>query len=77
MASKLDDWATGRGRAFGLAASQSSRIKRVYIYNWTGGNTRSRFDAGLTDNHHHPRAGYVVVCKHLNAHKCSLRVSHN
>ncbi|TMK97879.1 MAG: hypothetical protein E6G34_09325 [Actinobacteria bacterium] len=62
---------------FGLAASQSSRIKRVYIYNWTGGSSSSRFDAGLTDNHHRPRAGYVVVCRHLNAHKCSLRVSHH
>jgi len=61
---------------FGLAASQSSRIKRVYLYNWTGGNSGSRFDAGLTDNHHRPRAGYVVVCRHLNAHKCSVRVSH-
>jgi hypothetical protein len=59
---------------FGVAASDS-RIKRLYIYDWTGGNANTRFDAGLTDNHHRPRSGYVVVCKQLRAAKCHLRVS--
>ena len=49
---------------FAVAASQS-RIKRLYIYDWTGGNASTRFDAGLTDTHHNPRPGYVVVCRQL------------
>jgi hypothetical protein len=59
---------------FSVAASQS-RIKRLYIYDWTGGNARTRFDAGLTDNHHVPRPGYVVVCKKLHGAKCNVRTS--
>jgi hypothetical protein len=59
---------------FNVAASQS-RIKRLYIYDWTGGNTKTRFDAGLTDNHHVPRPGYVVVCKKLHGAKCNVKTS--
>jgi hypothetical protein len=59
---------------FGAAASVS-QIKRLYIYDWTGGVSSTRFDAGLTDNHHKPRAGYVVVCRQLHAAKCSIRAS--
>ncbi|HLB22043.1 MAG TPA: hypothetical protein VK605_08010, partial [Solirubrobacteraceae bacterium] len=59
---------------FNVAASQR-RIKRLYIYDWTGGNASTRFDAGLTDNHHVPRPGYVVVCKKLHGAKCSIRTS--
>jgi hypothetical protein len=62
------------GYMFNVAASQT-RIKRLYIYNWTGGNTRTRFDAGLTDNHHVARPGYVVVCKRLHGAKCLVRTS--
>jgi hypothetical protein len=62
------------GYMFNVAASQS-RIKRLYIYDWTGGTTRTRFDAGLTDNHHVPRPGYVVVCKKLHGAKCNVRTS--
>ena len=29
-------------------AAVTPRIKRLYIYNWTGGNAATRFDAGLT-----------------------------
>jgi hypothetical protein len=61
---------------FGLAASDS-QVKRLYVYNWTGGNSRTRFDAGLTDSHSRPRAGYVVVCQHLHAAKCRLRISNH
>jgi hypothetical protein len=60
---------------FALAASQSSRIKRLYLYDWSGGNSSTRFDAGLTDSHHRPRSGYVVVCRTLHAKKCSVKVS--
>jgi hypothetical protein len=61
---------------FGLAGSEH-RIKRMYIYNWTGGVNSTRFDAGLTDSHHKPRAGYVVVCRQLHARKCNVRVSNH
>ena len=59
---------------FDVAAS-NSRIKRLYIYDWTGGSVLTRFDAGLTDNHHQPRPGYVVVCKRLHGAKCNVRTS--
>jgi hypothetical protein len=62
------------GYMFNVAASQTA-IKRLYIYNWTGGNARTRFDAGLTDNHHVPRPGYVVVCKRLHGAKCNVKTS--
>ncbi|HUA75467.1 MAG TPA: hypothetical protein VL988_11970 [Solirubrobacteraceae bacterium] len=57
---------------FNVAAS-NSRIKRLYIYDWTGGNAGTRFDAGLTDSHHVPRPGYVVVCKKLHGAKCNVK----
>jgi hypothetical protein len=60
---------------FALAASQSSRIKRLYLYDWSGGIRSTRFDAGLTDAHHLPRPGYVIVCRALHAKKCAVRVS--
>jgi hypothetical protein len=60
---------------FSLAYSQSSRIKRLYLYDWSGGLDSTRFDAGLTDAHHHPRPGYVVVCRHLHAKNCGVKVS--
>jgi hypothetical protein len=59
---------------FAVAASQS-HIKRLYIYNWTGGNSRTRFDAGLMNAHNQPRAGYVVVCRQLHAARCSAKVA--
>jgi hypothetical protein len=59
---------------FNVAATQS-RIKRLYIYNWRGGTSRARFDAGLTDSHDKPRQSYVVVCKRLHGAKCNVKVS--
>lgn len=61
---------------FALAASDG-RIKRLYIYNWTGGNAGTRFDAGLTNYRNQPRAGYVVVCRQLRAARCSVRTASN
>jgi hypothetical protein len=58
-----------------LAASQSGRIRRVYLYNWTGATSSSRFDAGLTDARHRPRAGFVVLCRALHAPGCSVTIS--
>ena len=60
---------------FSVAASQSSRIKRLYIYDWTGGVGATRFDAGLMNVHDQPRAGYVAVCRQLHAAKCSVKLS--
>ena len=62
---------------FAVAASQS-RIKRLYIYDWTGGTASTRFDAGLMNAHDQPRAGYLVVCKQLHAAKCGgVRLARN
>jgi len=59
---------------FGLASS-NSRIKRLYIYQWSGAPESAIFDAGLTDVRHRPRPGYVVVCVHLHAAHCRVKVS--
>ncbi len=57
-------------------AGISSRITRLYIYDWSGGSSSTRFDAGLTDLHHIPRPGYVVVCRKLHALGCgTVRIS--
>jgi hypothetical protein len=59
---------------FALAASVP-RIKRLYIYDWSGGTSSTRFDAGLTNVHGRPRAGYVVVCRQLHAARCAVRIA--
>jgi hypothetical protein len=60
---------------FNLAGS-SSRIRRLYIYDWSGGTPSTRFDAGLTDFHHVPRPGYLIVCRKLHASGCgNVRIS--
>jgi hypothetical protein len=61
---------------FRVAASVP-QVKRLYIYNWTGGTSSSRFDAGLTNAHEQPRAGYVVVCRQLHAASCSAKLARN
>jgi hypothetical protein len=62
---------------FAVAGSQS-QIKRLYIYDWTGGNASTRFDAGLMSAHDQPRAGYLVVCKQLRAAHCgNVRLARN
>jgi hypothetical protein len=45
---------------FRLARS-NPRIKRLYIYQWTGAARNARFDAGLIDPHGKPRPAYYVV----------------
>jgi hypothetical protein len=59
---------------FGLASS-NSRIKRLYIFQWSGATGAARFDAGLTDPHYNPRPGYVIVCERLHAAKCRMKTS--
>ncbi|MGI8804002.1 MAG: hypothetical protein ACR2KV_17875 [Solirubrobacteraceae bacterium] len=53
---------------FKLAGS-NRRIARLYIYNWYGGDSGTRFDAGLVDSTGlTPRPGYFVVRKKLTGH---------
>jgi hypothetical protein len=66
--------ATALRYMFGLA-STNSRVKRLYVYQWTGGTSSTIFDSGLTDARHHPRPGYVIVCVHLHAAHCRVKVS--
>ena len=55
---------------FKLAAS-NSRIKRLYIFQWTGAKPDVRFDAGLTEaDGQTPRPGYCAVKQHLNGTGC-------
>ena len=61
---------------FSLAAAHS-QIKRLYIYDWTGGDASTRFDAGLTNSNDQPRAGYVVVCRQLHGSACSVKTARN
>jgi hypothetical protein len=56
-------------------ASGIPQVNRLYIYNWNGGTTRTRFDAGLIDAKRKPRPGYIVVCRTLRAPKCNVKVS--
>ncbi len=57
---------------FALAASEP-QIKRLYIYDWTGGTSSTRFDAGLMNARDQPRPGYLVVCRHLHAASCDVK----
>jgi hypothetical protein len=62
---------------FAVAASVH-QVKRLYIYDWTGGYASTRFDAGLMNAHNQPRAGYVIVCKQLHSAHCSnVRLARN
>ncbi len=61
---------------FAVAAAEP-QIKRLYIYDWTGGTTSTRFDAGLMNAHGQPRAGYVVVCRELRAANCGVKIASN
>jgi hypothetical protein len=56
-------------------AGSNSRIKRLYIFQWSGATEAARFDAGLMDPGYNPRPGYVVVCKQLHAASCKVKVS--
>jgi hypothetical protein len=62
------------GYMFRVAASQP-RIKRLYIYNWTGGISSSHFDAGLMNARGQPRPGYLIVCRQLHAASCAAKLS--
>jgi hypothetical protein len=59
---------------FGVAG-EHSQIKRLYLFDWTGGTQQTRFDAGLMDSRYRPRPGYVAVCRELRAAHCGVRTS--
>ena len=61
---------------FAVAASQP-QIKRLYIYNWIGGNSSTRFDAGLMNAHDQPRPGYVVVCQAAARREVRVKTASN
>jgi hypothetical protein len=46
-------------------ADSNSRIKRLYIFQWTGSPSSARFDAGLTNPNGTARPGYDVVKSHI------------
>ncbi len=46
-------------------ARLSPRIKRLYIFQWTGAVQDTRFDAGLIGPNGKPRPGYFAVCDQL------------
>ena len=55
-----------RATAYMFSLSRlSPRIKRLYIFQWTGATKHDYFDAGLTDAHGKPRPAYCVVYKQL------------
>jgi len=58
-------------------AGRYPQIKRLYIYDWSGGDASTRFDAGLTNAHDQPRAGYLVVCRQLHGASCAVKIASN
>jgi hypothetical protein len=46
-------------------ADSNSRIKRLYIFQWTGSASNAQFDAGLTNPNGTARPGYTVVKDHI------------
>ena len=55
-----------RATAYMFSLSRlSSRITRLYIFQWTGATKHDVFDAGLTDAHGKPRPAYCVVYQQL------------
>jgi hypothetical protein len=50
--------------AFDLAV-KTKRVRRIYLYNWTGGKPGDRFDAGIVGPDGSPRPAYDVLRKAL------------
>jgi len=50
---------------FSLARRYRRSVDRIYIYNWTGTNCSTRFDAGLVDAAGNPRPAYEVVRREI------------
>ena len=58
-------------------AREHARIKRLYLFQWTGSPPAAHFDAGLMNAHYKPRPGYVVVCRELHAARCNVKTVNN
>ena len=54
-------------------AREHARIKRLYLFQWTGSRPSAHFDAGLMNARYKPRPGYVVVCRELHAARCKRK----
>lgn len=72
IVSFADAWPCDEQRAadrldylLGLTGRMHRRIGRVYLYNWTGTDCRSRFDSGLVRADGTPRPGYYVLQRWL------------
>jgi hypothetical protein len=61
---------------FSLAAAHH-QITRLYLYDWTGGTTSTRFDAGLTNAQGQPRPAYQALCRQLHAAECNVQLATN
>ena len=46
-------------------ASSNPKIKRLYIYQWTGAPKGARFDAGVIGPDGAPRPAYAIIQQHL------------
>jgi hypothetical protein len=46
-------------------AREHDRVKRLYLYNWTGSKPNDRFDSGLVGPDGTPRPGYAALRKAL------------
>jgi hypothetical protein len=57
-------------------AGVSSRISRLYIFQWSGASPDTRFDAGLIATNGVPRPGYYTVCNQLLRNSSLCRSSH-
>lgn len=57
-----DEKRAARAVAFALKlARDHKRVKRVYLYNWTGSKRSARFDSGLVGPDGKPRPAYEVL----------------
>lgn len=57
-----DEQRAARATAFALRlARRHERVKRAYLYNWTGSKRRDRFDAGLIGPQGKPRPAYEAL----------------
>jgi len=57
-----DERRAARASAFALQlARRERRVKRIYLYNWTGSKPTDRFDAGLIGPDGKPRPAFAVL----------------
>ena len=57
-----DEERAARATRFALdLARRHERVKRIYLYNWTGSKPTDRFDAGLIGPDGKPRPAYAVL----------------